>query len=205
MARAVRNAEQLARRLQELPESEERAALAGLQAAADAAVSLAVDRTSAVYNLTPDKVRQYVKTRNVSVKSAWVQLQIRAIPIEEFAPEIRMKQYTWRDKLGRSHTQKLPSVYFQRMRNGKPRLVRPAFPLQQRTSGQLREGGTIRRRIGAARDRLTNIRYFSFPKRFLRDDLVPAVKERMVEGYGVEFRSAFRKRQRGQRRLAGNR
>lgn len=204
MAAAVRNAEQLARRLQELPESEERAALAGLQAAADAAVNLAVDRTSAVYNLTPDKVRQYVKTRNVSVKSAWVQLQIRAIPIEEFEPEIRMKRYSWRDKLGRQHSQMLPSVYFQRLRNRKNRLVRPAFPLQQRTSGQLRAGGTIRRRIGAARDRLTNIRYFSFPKRFLRDDLVPSVKERMVDDYGVEFRSAFRKRQRGQRRLAGN-
>ena len=46
------------------------------------------------------------------------------------------------------------------------------------------------------------------PARYYAPNLwpdAPAGFREEVEGYGVEFRSAFRKRQRGQRRLAGNR
>ncbi|MEQ8511567.1 MAG: hypothetical protein RLN67_03210 [Algiphilus sp.] len=206
MPRAGDNARKAADRLARTPKDATAAAEAGLRAAADEAVNVSVDITSGRYNLTPDTVRRYVGVHRVSAggTSATVRLKVRAIPIEEFAPEIRMRRFSWVDRLGRRHTQMLPAVYFQRLRNRNPRYLRPAFPLQQRYSGQLREGGRIRRRVGEARDRLTNIRYFSFPRRFLREDLLPQVQERVVGQFDLEFRAAFRRLGRGGRRRLTN-
>ncbi|MCK5770938.1 hypothetical protein [Algiphilus sp.] len=195
MARAGDSARAAADRVAQVDNTSRFSAEAALRAAAERAVNDTVDLTSSKYNLTPDEVRQYVGIRRLSAsgKSATVQLRVRAIPIERFAPEIRMKRYTWRDKLGRSHSQELPSVYFQRYRTGRPRLVRPAFPLHQRTSGQLREGGVIRRRVGQSRDRLTMLRYYSFPRQWLRNELLPEVLRRAALSFDLDFRAAFRR------------
>lgn len=200
MARAGDSARAAADRVAQVDEATRSAAEIGMRAAVDSAINLAVDQTSSKYNLTPDRLRQYVGLEEVSGLSATVQLRIRPIPIEEFAPEIRMRRYTWRDKLGRRHSQELPSVYFQRLRDRKPRLVRPAFPLEQRTSGQLRAGEKVRRRVGSWRERLTNIRYFSFPHNWLRNELIPAVESRMVDDYALEFRASFNRFQKGRNR-----
>ena len=204
----ARSARSAAAFVEGLPDVQRRAASLSLRVAAEAASNAAVDRTTATYNLDADVVREFVQIRQISEgdDSATVTLQVRAIHIEAFAPEIRMRRFRYTDKLGRVVDRLLPSVYVARLRGRQARFLRPAFPLRQRTDGPLNAGERIRRRAGESRSRLTKLRYFSFPKKFLRDDLLPAATAAAGDGFAVEFRALFRRlSSRGRRELRNTR
>lgn len=113
----------------------------------------------------------------------------------------------------RAYTRTLPTIWVKRFRNGSAKQLGAYFPLHQRTSGALAGGESVRRRVGSnasgrgvSRDaqyegnKLTGVRYYTFPKRFLAE-----IQPQLVEFVGsrgqVELRAAYRKWFRGQRVL----
>lgn len=204
---ALRQANAIADGLEALPSAARTTGSAAVRAAANATSDAAVRRTTEVYNLNTDTVRQFVSVLPIGqdASSATVRLKIRAIPIEAFEPEIRMRRFRYTDSLGRTVDRLLPAVYLQRLRGRNARFLRPAFPLTQRTSGTLRQGESIRRRIDDRRDRLTRLRFFTFPRRYTRDDLLPLLEQAAADVLNVEVRAAYRRiGRRGLRELRRN-
>ncbi len=165
--------------------------------------SQAAKRTSAVYNLRQKTLRDAISIKGASKgdDTATVTLHIRAVPLTEFSPRVRMQTFKFTDSLGRKVNRRLPTVRLRIFRGGSPRYIRPAFPLRQRYSGGLAAGDTIRRRTGSARGKLTSLRYYTFPNRFLRERLMPQLRDVVDDRLGIEFRAAHRNQL---RRLRGN-
>lgn len=161
----------------------------------EASRGVVVDKTTDTYRLGKGVIRRHVSTRRASQSadglSGSVELDVRPIPVEDFKPRVQMRDVTfeWR---GRQVTRRLAGVYLQRFVRGTPKLVGPAFPLRQRRSGQLRRGENIRRRIGADRAKLTRIRYYTFPRRFVREELEPALAAFVPARFSVELAAAVR-------------
>lgn len=172
-----------------------RIAQQGLNRTIDRARTFAGRKTSETYNLSTRDIAPYIRTSKVTVRSekleGSVDLRVRAIPIETFKPRVVVRSFTyaWR---GRTITRKLATIEVQRFRRGTPKLVGPAFPLQQRVTGRLRAGERVRRRTGPDRDKLTYIRYYTFPRRFVDETLTPAVREFVGPRLRIEIDAAFR-------------
>lgn len=201
------------------------AMLSGLAQAADQAVresintvaerveKAAVDKTLDRYNIKRNTLQQSVSLRRASAgqNSATVTLQVKAIPFEEFSPTVRMQAVPVR-AFGRYQTRRMQAyVRVKYYKRGGAKLVPGAFPLRQRSGGPLQTGDRIRRRTGAARDKLTVLRYFTFPKRHLAA-LVPELEKLAGDGVAVEFNPAWRSALQGKsgrsgsyRHLRGNR
>lgn len=165
-----------------------------------------VTRSTEVYNIGRRDLAPFVTVRQASASkvSGSVRLLVRAIPIEFFRPRVRMQAFTFR-RHGKTVTQQLPAIYLRRFKNGGEKYVGPAFPLSQRRSGPLRRGERIRRRIGEQRDRLTRIRYYTFPKQFTEEVLLPDAQAFIGPSINIELRRALRRRNaRGGRTLRGN-
>lgn len=153
-------------------------------------------KTVETYALSTREIAPYVVARNATLGfdgqlEGSVDLRIRAIPIETFKPRIVVRRFTYAMN-GHVVTRRLPTVELQRFRQGAPKLVRPAFPLTQRSTGRLRSGDKVRRRIGPDRGRLTRIRYYTFPRKFVDEVLAPAVREFVGPRLQIEFDNAFR-------------
>lgn len=168
---------------------------AALNRTIERARTFAGRKTVETYNLSTRQIAPYVRARKVTVRAdkleGSVDLQIRAIPIETFRPQVVMRQITYSVR-GRTVTRRVATIELQRFRNGTPKLVRPAFPLQQRRTGRLRAGEKVRRRTGRARDKLTKIRYYTFPRKFVAETLAPAVREFVGPRIRIELDAAFR-------------
>lgn len=172
--------------------------------------SRVLTKTTEVYNISRRDLSPFVQTKLASGNSieGRVRLLIRAIPIEFFRPRIRMQTFTfqWR---GRTVTRKLPAVYLRRLRGGEEKYVSPAFPLHQRRSGVVARGEPIRRRTGSSsnnRNKLTKLRYYTFPKQFVEEVLLPDAQEFIGPAINVELGRAFRRPDRhGVDRLRRNR
>lgn len=207
-------------------------ALAGLQQAAGdeaagetarATRGYAIQLTTRRYNLSEDDLEPYVVgsygTGGRSDGWSSVRLLARPIPISTFRPEVRMRSFRLmsRGRRPRAYTRTLPTVWVKRFRNGSAKQLGGYFPLHQRSSGTLAGGESVRRRVGGnasgrgvSRDgqyegnKLTGVRYYTFPKRFLAE-----IQPQLVEFVGsrgqVELRAAYRKWFRGQRVLRGPR
>lgn len=191
--------------LTELGQNATRIALQSLNRAAQRARAFAIRRTSEIYNLTARQLQPYLVLRRASrgQNSASLVFRLRAIPIEQFKPRIEMRRLTY-TRLGRSITRRLATVHLQLFRSGPAEYVRPAFPLQQRTSGRLRTGEKIRRRIGPVRDRLTLLKYYTFPLKFLQETLLPQTAAFAGETLNIEFERAVRRWRGDRSRLVGN-
>lgn len=203
----VRSAEGVRQSLNELGADAGKALVSSINRTARDLRSRLVARTTQTYNIGRKDLLPYVVIRSATRTSvsATVKLQIRAIPIEAFKPRVRLQKYTYSIK-GQTVTRRLASIYIKRYRQGAAKLLRPAFPLTQRETGPLRPGEEIRRRISAARDRLTRIRYYTFPRQFVEKTLLPDALAFIPERVGVELRRALRKYdKRGHRALRGNR
>ena len=124
--------------------------------------------------------------------SGSLRLRVRAIPIESFRPRVQMQSFTYQVR-GKQVTRRLPAIYLQRFRDGEAKYVGPAFPLTQRRTGAVRRGEKVRRRIGPERDRLTRIRYYTFPKQFTEEVLLPDAQAFVGPAIAVELRRAFRR------------
>lgn len=168
---------------------------AALNRTIERARTFAGRKTVETYNLSTRQIAPYVRARKVTVRAdkleGSVDLQIRAIPIETFRPQVVMRQITYNVR-GRTVTRRVATIELQRFRNGTPKLVRPAFPLQQRRTGRLRAGEKVRRRTGRARDKLTKIRYYTFPRKFVAETLAPAVRAFVGPRIRIELDAAFR-------------
>lgn len=165
----------------------------------------AIARTAAVYNLSKRTLSQYVQIRRESTGlHASVQLQVRAVPIQAFTPKVQMDRFRYVDSRGRRVDRRLAAVYVKRYTQGRALRIPQAFPLRQRFGGALGAGDQVRRRTGAARGKLTVLRYYTFPKRFL-DELLPALRAEAAESLGVDMRAAVRRyTSRGRRELRRN-
>lgn len=169
--------------------------------------SRVVKKSLEVYNISSRELTPYVAIRRASRSSmrGSVSLQVRAISIEAFRPRVRMQSFTYKIR-GKEVTRKLPAIYLRRFKGGAEKYIGPAFPLHQRTTGVLKRGDKVRRRIGAARDRLTRIRYYTFPKQFTEEVLLPDAQAYIGPAIAVEMRRAFRRYspRSGLRPLRGN-
>lgn len=185
---------------------------AAIENAIDASVRLLVERardkvvevTTATYNLDDATVREYLQVGGAGDGKgrASLTLKVRALGIEAFNPVVNMVRFTRADSLGRKYANReLPEVRLSRLKGKTPRRVTGAFPLQQRTPGSLQGGERIRKRTSAAREKLTQIRFFTFPRKFVRESLLPAVRAVVLENAGIEVREAYRRFSGGRRQL----
>lgn len=168
--------------------------------------SRVVRKTTEIYNISRLDLTPFVSIRRASRNkiSGQVSLLIRAIPIEFFRPRVKMQVFTFQSR-GKTVKRKLPAIYLRRFKGGKEKYVAPAFPLKQRTSGALRKGEKVRRRIDARRERLTRIRFYTFPQAFVAETLLPDALEFIPERIQLEMRRALRRfNSRGDRALLGN-
>ncbi len=166
-----------------------------------------IQKSTEIYNISPRELAPFVSVRRASAStlSGSIRLDIRAVPIEAFKPRIAMQQFTFSIR-GRTVTRTLPAVFLKRFRKGSERYVRPAFPLTQRTSGTLQSGEKIRRRTGTDRQNLTALRYYTFPRLFIDQTLLPDAQKFVPERVSLQLRAAFRRfDRRGVNTLRGNR
>ncbi|MCX7062842.1 MAG: hypothetical protein NTZ11_18395 [Gammaproteobacteria bacterium] len=182
---------------------------AGLNRTIARARTFAGRKTTETYNLSTRDIAPFIRTRNVTRSGPLegsLDLRVRAIPIETFKPRVVMQRFTYAIR-GQMVTRRLPTIELKRFRKGNPKKIPGAFPLQQRVTGRLRTGDKVRRRIGSDRNRLTNIRYYTFPKRFVNETLLPEVRAFVGPRLRIEIDAAFRKFNlaTGQRTLRGNR
>ena len=160
--------------------------------------TLATRAAADEYPLSTRKFGQYIYLGKAGKGQmhATIELKVRAIPLEEFPTRVEMVEVevrAWRGKAQR----KLPVVTVQRFRGGKyesPTGNAPtkAFPLHQRRKGKLRKGEKVRRRTSKARNKLTKIRYYTFPTRFLEKKLLPEIRKEIPPRFHIELRAAFR-------------
>jgi hypothetical protein len=176
-------------------------ALAEVNKAAEAARARVIDEVAANYNVGREQLTSYVSVRRASPGSAKVsasvQIQIKAIPLETFNPQVRMEPVQVRARNGRSFLRQLPRIYSSFYRGQATKLLKGAFPLRQRSSGVLKAGDRARKRINTStnpvenRRNLKRFRYYTFPKRLL-DPLLVRIEASAPEGLDVSFRAAFR-------------
>lgn len=168
--------------------------------------SRVLSKTVEIYNISRRDLTPYVTEKRASASnvSASVRLLIRAVPIEMFRPRVRMQKFTF-TRNGRKVTRTLPAIFLRRTRGGAEAYVPPAFPLHQRRTGLLGRGDSVRRRIGTDRDRLTRIRYYTFPQQFVDEVLLPDAQDYIGPAVNVELRRALRRTDaRGRSRLVRN-
>jgi len=169
--------------------------VAALNRTIDRARTLVGRKTVETYNLSTRQIAPYITARRVSRSASQlegsVDLHLRAINIEAFRPRVVIRSFTYVIS-GHTVTRRLPTIEVQRFRDGTPKLVRPAFPLHQRRSGLLRRGEEIRKRTSADRDKLTRIRYYTFPRRFIEQVLTPTVADFVGPRLSIELDAAVR-------------
>lgn len=169
-----------------------------------ASKGVVANKTIETYRLGRNTARKYIKTRKATATAYGLEgailLGIDEVPIEAFKPRVvtRLTTVTWR---GRQITRRIATIELQRFVKRPPKLVGPAFPLRQRRSGLLRRGELVRRRIGKERRELSYLRYHTFPRRFVREELEPALQAFAPARFAVEFQSALRFNRSGGRRV----
>lgn len=165
-----------------------------------------IDETASRYNITKRRLSRsvYIKRAGRGVAAASVNLKIRAVPLDEFGARVRMTPLRGRDSLGRRFNRKAASVSVKIYRGGGRKTLPGAFPLFQRTPGALREPGTVRKRTSAARNKLTVLRFYTFPTDY-REALLSDIAAQLPGDFGVAFDAAVRKLDKGGNRvLRGN-
>ena len=205
-----------------LPAAAREAANAAAELTARATRLEAIRLTTRRYNLDADTLDPYVvgSYGKGGRTDGWssVTLLARPVPIQVFNPAVRMRTFRLvsRGRRPKTYSRSLPTIVVKRMRQGSAKQLHPYFPLHQRTSGPLSPGDAVRRRIGSGRgdgrsvktpysgNKLTGVRYYTFPKRFL-DEIKPQLVEFVGDRGQVELRGALRKRLRDQRVLRGPR
>jgi hypothetical protein len=152
------------------------------------------------------------KLGNTPQGGASVTLLARPLPLSVFRPTVKMQTYTLKSRAGRTYTRKLPTVWVKRFARGSAKQLKPYFPLHQRRNGLLAAGDRAARRVGNTKvgrdgyegNKLTGVRFYTFPKTFLQ-----TIRPQLVDFVGargsLELREAFRKNFKGMRVLRGPR
>lgn len=190
--------------LRRMPADLQRNAVQSVNRVAERLAHRLAQKTSQKYALTLEQVTQYISVRQASQSaagdSASVQLQIKAIPAEVFPIRVAMQRFALRQAFGRktrTYTRALPVVQIKRYRDAGFHRLGKAFPLHQRESGALATGDSVRRRTGStkedSRDKLTVMRFYTFPRAFVQDVLLPEAKVFVPQQYNIELRTAYRR------------
>ena len=179
---------------------------------AAATAARAVDFTADRYNVSKDLLSKYIYVRRASIAKAGargsVDLQIKALPIEVFGPQVVMREFIVRGRTGARWRRKLPTIEVALFTGQPQRRLGKYFPKFSRNNGSLSASDGVLRRIGAGRgerrdgtvgNRLTGVRFVTFPSKFLRDRLAPELQRFAGETLRVHIRAAYRN-QRGQLR-----
>jgi hypothetical protein len=195
-----------------LPGLTEQAGIEAANVTAKGTRQYALKLTTQRYNLDVEDLEPFIALREATTPrgGASVTLKARAIPISAFKPQVRIQSFRLvsRGNKPKTYTRRLPTIYVQRFRSGSPKHLHPYFPLHQRTDGALSPTDRVRRLVaskgktGDYTDRLTGVRYYTFPKRFL-NEIRPKLAAYVGERGSVELNAAFRKRLAGQRVLRG--
>lgn len=191
--------------LRAVPGDAQAAAQEAVEATAAATKRRAGRLTTQRYNIDEQTLDPFIDIGKIGAMpggGAFVRLKAKPIPISAFDPRVRMRSFTLTSSAGRRYSRKLPTVWIKRFRSGSAKQLKPFFTLHQRADGPTTD--EIRRRIGAARGRLTVPRFYTFPKRFLQE-----IEPQLVEFVGqqglLDLRAAWRKRMNGYRVLRGPR
>ncbi len=209
--------------LRALPDQLREAAKEAAQRTAESTRKRAITLTTQRYNLDAEPLEPYVTTGYTGTggrTDGWasVRLLARPIPVSEFKPQVRMRSFRLvsRGTKPKTYTRRLPTIYVQRFRSGSPKHLHPYFPLYTRENGPLPPADSVRKRVGKTKigrvvngvgyegNKLTGVRYYTFPKQFLRE-IRPQLVRFVGDSGQIELRSAFRKRFKGQRVLRGPR
>lgn len=152
---------------------------------------------------------------NTPQGGASVTLKARPLPLSVFQPTVKMQTYTLTSSKGKSYARKLPTLYVKRFARGAAKQLKPYFPMHQRSNGPMSASDRAVRRIGSkgnfiynsrgdAAEKLTGVRFYTFPKAFLSKIRPQLVSYVGVQG-SLELRAAFRKQFKGMRVLRGPR
>lgn len=186
--------------LSALPALMEQAAVEAVNATAKATRAEAIRLTTQTYNLSEDDLGPFVDFNpagKTPSAGASVTLKVRAIPISAFNPTVRMIDYTLKSRAGRTYTRELPTIWVKRFRNGSEKQFNPFFPLRQRDDGALSTADMARRRINKSTDpeqnrhNLTQARFYTFPKRFLKE-IKPKLRAFVGEHGSLQLKAAVR-------------
>lgn len=147
------------------------------------------------YALSRNAIAPYLVLRRASPGRLYASLQFRAraVPIEAFKPRVEMRPVEIKSRSG-TRIQRLPHILLNRYVGKAPKLIPGAFPLRQRNTGRLRSGEKVRKRTSRARGKLTPLRYYVFPERYLNDELLPHLQRLAGPALQISFRNVLRKR-----------
>lgn len=203
--------------LRAVPALAEQVALDAVQATGKATKQEASRLTCKTYAIAAADLDPYITftAARSAQGGASVRLLARPLPLSVFRPTVKMQTFTLRSSAGRTYKRKLPTIWLKRFVKGSAKQLKPYFPLHQRSTGPLASDDRAARRIGtpgnfvfnsqgAPSDKLTGVRFYTFPKRFLQK-LRPQLVEFIGDRGNLELRGAFRKRFKGMRVLRGPR
>lgn len=189
--------------LRAFPVQVEKMSLAAIQATATATKTEASRLTRVKYAISADDLDQYIslKTAKTPQGGASVTLLARPLPLSVFKPTVKMQTFTLTSTRGRTYTRKLPTVYIKRFTKGAAKKLPGYFPLHQRNNGALSSSDRVARRVGGTKvgrpgsgyegNKLTGVRYYTFPKSFLAQ-IRPKLVDFVGERGSLELRGAFR-------------
>lgn len=162
---------------------------------ARAARSDGIAKMRETYNISRNSLSPYLVLNRASPSKleASLRFKIKAVPIEAFKPRVQMRPTTIKTRRG-TRVQRLPYILLNRYVGKAPKVIPGAFPLKQRTSGPLRSGEKVRRRTSHKRGKLTRLRYYVFPERFLFGELLPYLRTRANGALVENFRYVVRTR-----------
>lgn len=167
----------------------------------------AIDHMRETFNLSRPVLGLYMvlNRARASNLAASVRFRLKGVPLEFFNPRIEMRPVPIHTRRG-TRVQRLPHVIVKRYTKRGAHVIPGAFPLRQRTTGRFKAGSDrIRKRISAAREKLTRMRFYVFPQRYLYGDLLPFVKNLATDRLAIDFRNTVRTTRRGQRVLRAGR
>lgn len=206
----VTGLKQAAKDLGQLPEVLRASAEKAVNEAVEVVRSEAIKRASQRVNLSAETLSSFVLARRASVRadgvSGSVQLQIKAVPLQEFGAQVTMEEYKGPDSLGRVYQNRfLPAVRVALYRGKRAKRLPGGFTLRQRNSGALDVDEKVKKRVGrgfgersdgTVGNKLTGFRFYTFPKR-ITDKLLPELQAVAGKQLNVSLRVAYRKQFRG--------
>lgn len=155
----------------------------------------AIAKMRETYNLSRNALAPYLVLSRASPTNlgAALRFKAKAIPLEAFKPRVEMRPTQIQTRRG-VRTQRLPYILLNRYVGKAPKVIPGAFPLRQRTTGRLRSGEKVRKRTSKARGKLTYLRFYLFPQRYLFGTLLPYLRDRANGALVENFRYLVRAR-----------
>lgn len=206
----VTGLKQAAQDLGQLPGVLRASAEKAVNEAVEVVRSEAIKRAAQRVNLSEETLSSFVLARRASVRadgvSGSVQLQIKAVPLQEFGAQVKLEKFKGPDSLNRVYRNRfLPAVRVAIYRGKRAKRLPGGFTSGLRGNGPLGSGERVYKRAGrgygersdgTVGTKLTGFRFYTFPKR-ITDKLLPELQAVAGKQLNVSLRVAYRKQFRG--------